>query len=60
MSEQTLRELTQGAVGKYYRVSLTHMLPRIRQLKETLDIQGLDERYSALAGKQIVFKDDDN
>lgn len=60
MSEQTMRELTQGAVGKHYRVSLSHMLPRLRQLKETLEIHGLDERYSALASKHIVLKDDGN
>lgn len=57
MSEQTLRELTQAAVGKHYRVSLSALLPRIRQIKETVGIQGLDARYSSLGGTQIILRD---
>lgn len=57
LSEQSLREMTQGAVGKYYGVPLTRMLPRIRRIKQALSVQGLDERYSALGSKQIVLRD---
>jgi hypothetical protein len=59
LSEQNLRETTQAAVGKQYAVSLTALLPRIRQIKESLGVQGVDERYSALRRTQIVLKDDD-
>lgn len=55
INEQTLRELTQAAVGKPYGVGLTAMLPRIRLIKEELGIDGLDVRYSALGGTQIVL-----
>ena len=54
ISEQSLRETTQGAVGTHYQVSLSQMLPRIRRIKKALNIQGLDERYTALSGRQIV------
>ncbi|MDT8307068.1 MAG: hypothetical protein RRC07_14145 [Anaerolineae bacterium] len=60
MSEQNLRELTQAAVGKYYGVSLTAMLPRIRQIKEILNLHDLDARYSALGGTQVVLRDKSN
>jgi hypothetical protein len=57
MSEQALRGVTQGAVGQHYGVSLPAMLPRIRQIKQSLRIEGLDARYSALGGTQIVLRD---
>lgn len=60
INEQTLRELTQAAVTNYYRVGLTAMLPRIRQIKESLHIHGLDARYSALGGLQVVLRDKSN
>ena len=60
LSEQSLREATQAAVGKQYQVPLTQMLPRIRRIKEALAIQGLDERYSALGSKQIILKEHDD
>jgi hypothetical protein len=57
MSEQGLREQTQAAAGKPYGVGLAAMLPRIRQIKETLAITGLDARYSILSRRQIVLKE---
>jgi hypothetical protein len=57
MNEQTLREVTQAAVGQHYQVGLPAMLPRIRQIKEWLKIQGLDERYSPLGTTRVVLPD---
>ena len=58
MGEQTLRDVTQAGVGKHYGVALPAMLPRIRQIKQSLNIEGLDARYSPLGGTQIVLRDD--
>lgn len=58
LSEQSLREVTQAAVGSHYQVGLPQILPRIRRIKKVLAIEGLDERYSALGAKQIVLKED--
>lgn len=60
ISEQTMRDQTPAAVGQSYHVPLSAMLPRLRQIKETLKIAGLDERYSAMASTQIVLKDHPN
>lgn len=60
ISEQAMRDQTPAAVGQSYHVPLSAMLPRLRQIKETLQIAGLDERYSALASPQIVLKDTPN
>lgn len=60
INEQTLRELTQAAVGKHYGVGLTAMLPRIRRIKESLRIHAVDVRYSALGGTQVVLRDKSN
>lgn len=57
LSEQNMREATQAAVAQNYQVSLTAILPRIRQIKEALAIQGIDERYSAFRPAQIVLKE---
>src|SRR5690606_25294381 len=56
MGEQTMRESTQAAVAKHYRVSRPQILPRIKQIRQTRQIKGLDERYSPLGGTKIVFK----
>ncbi len=58
MSEQTLGETTQAAVGKQYGVGLAAMLPCIRQIKEALAIKGLDARYSPLGKTAITVRDD--
>lgn len=59
-NEQAVRELTQAAVGAYYSVGLTAMLPRVNKIKETLKIgEGLDERYTAVQKEQIVFNQDE-
>ena len=55
MSEQTMRDQTPAATGKLYQVNLSTILPRIRQIKETLRIQGMDERYSPIVSTQIVY-----
>lgn len=55
MSEQTLREVTQASIAGHYEISLTRLLPCVRQIKSGLHIEGLDERYSALGSTQIVL-----
>ncbi len=56
MSEQMAREATQAGVAKNYEVSLTHMLPCVKRIKNSLQISGLDERYSPLGREHIVVK----
>lgn len=57
MGEQTMRDSSPATVGNYYRVTLGAGLPAIRQIKETLTIRGVDQRYSPIAGtSQIVVK----
>lgn len=55
MSEQTMREATQGAVATQYQVALAQMLPRVKRMKQALGIKGVDGRYSPLSGQQIVL-----
>ncbi len=57
MSEQMAREATQAGVAKNYEVSLTHMLPCVKRIKSTLQISGLDERYSPLGRTQVVVRE---
>jgi hypothetical protein len=56
LSEQSLREVTQAAVAQHYQVNLTDIVSRIRQIKETLNIRGLDERYTPFQPERIVLK----
>lgn len=53
MAEQGMREQTQAAVGQYYQVNLTTLLPRIRQIKQTLSLDGLHERYSPFGATRV-------
>jgi hypothetical protein len=55
MAEQGMREQTQAAVGQYYQVGLPGLLPRIRQIKETLSIDGLHERYSPFGATRVTL-----
>lgn len=57
MSEQNMRNQTQAAAGKNYGVNLSTLVPRVKQIKKTLNIQGLDERYTELQATQIVYTD---
>lgn len=57
MAEQGMREQTQAAVGQYYKVALTALLPRIRQIKETLSLDGLHERYSPFGATRVMLPD---
>lgn len=57
MSEQDARNITQAAVAKHYKTSLAYIVPRIKQIKRTLAIKGLDERYTDLQTTQIVYKE---
>jgi hypothetical protein len=57
VGEQMMRDVTQAAVARYYEVGLADILPRIRRIKETLAITGIDDRYTELRPTQIVFKD---
>ncbi len=54
MSEQALIDTAQAFVGQQYGVPLVQLLPRIRLIRETLGIDGLDDRYSPLRGVNIV------
>jgi hypothetical protein len=58
MSEQEMRSLTQAAVSKHYQTGLALVVPRVRQIKRALSIQGLDERYTDLQTTHIVYKDE--
>jgi hypothetical protein len=53
MAEQGMREQTQAATGQYYQVKLTTLLPRIRQIKKTLSLDGLHERYSPFGATRV-------
>jgi hypothetical protein len=56
MSELELRNLTQAAVSKNHKISLSKMVPRMKQIKKVLNIQKADERYADMQGTQIVYK----
>lgn len=55
MSEQDMRELTPAAVGKHYRTTLAKITPRVRQIKQVLQIVGQDERYTDLQATKIMI-----
>lgn len=56
INEQMMRETTQAAIAKHYETSLGLLIPRIKQVKKALTIQGLDGRYTALGTTQILLK----
>lgn len=56
MCEQDQIETSQAAVGQRYNVPLTRLLPRIRHLRQTLALQGMDERYTSLRSIQIPIQ----
>lgn len=51
------RNATQAAIAKAYRVRLAQLLPRTRQLRQTLHIQPMDERYSELQTPHIAIEE---
>ena len=57
ISEQIRLGQTQAAIGRPYRVTLGAMVNRVKQLKQTLNIQDLDDRYSELQTTQIDYKE---
>jgi hypothetical protein len=57
MAEQGMREQTQAAAGSDYQVALTNLLPRIRQIKQTLSLDGLHERYSPFGATRVLLPD---
>jgi hypothetical protein len=57
MAEQGMREQTQAAVGQYYGVALTTLLACIRQIKQTLSLNGLHERYSPFGATRVQLSD---
>ena len=57
MSEQALHDLSQAAVGQHYNVGLAAILPRIRQIKQTLEITGQVDRYSPFGAGRVVVQD---
>ena len=56
MSELELRKLTQAAVAKNYKIPLSKMVPRMKQIKKEQNIQKSDERYADLQSSQIVYE----
>ncbi len=56
LAEQELRNVTQAAVAKQYKLTLSAMVPRMKQIKKALAIQKEDERYSDIQSPQIVYK----
>ena len=59
ISQQEKRDVTQAAVGAHYQVSLSTVLPRIKQIQKALNLQTVDERYSDLSTTQIIYKDEE-
>jgi hypothetical protein len=57
MAEQGMREQTQAAAGRYYGVALSALLPRIRQMKQALALDGLHERYSPFGATRVLLSD---
>lgn len=57
MSEQSLRDQTQAAVARPYRVNLGVVAPRIKQIKAALELEDLNDRYSELQTTHIVYKE---
>ncbi len=57
MSEQSLRDQTQAAVSRPYHVNLGVVAPRVKQLKTTLALDDLNDRYSELQTTHIVYKE---
>lgn len=55
MNEQNRREQTQAAVRKYYEINLSMMVPRVKQIKKILNIQGQDERFTDLQPTRVVL-----
>lgn len=58
LSKQNMRNMTQAAVGKHYKVGVVVMAPHIKQIERTLNVQGLDERYTDIQTTQIVYDED--
>jgi hypothetical protein len=55
-NEQALRQQTQAQVGQQFKVSLAQIAPRVRLIKQTLNLaDGLDARYTAVQSEQIVL-----
>lgn len=56
-SEQHMREQTQAQVAKLYETGMTKALPRIKNIKKVLGIEGLDERYTDIQALKIEYTD---
>lgn len=52
--EQQKRPVTQAAVGKPYKTNLSALVPRIKQIKKTLGIKGIDGRFSDIPFEQVI------
>ncbi|MBK8431680.1 MAG: hypothetical protein IPL28_10505 [Chloroflexi bacterium] len=53
--QQALRQQSQAAAGKLYGVGLPAILPRIRAIKQALNLgEEPDVRYTAVHGEQVV------
>ena len=55
IAEQHKREVTQAAVSKQYHTNLAAMVPHIRKITKTVDLQKEDARYSDLHTLQIEY-----
>jgi hypothetical protein len=60
MSHQMGRNVTQAAVSKQYKVNLSLMVPRIKQIKKVLQLKVEDHRYADNQATQIVFSNQTN
>jgi hypothetical protein len=58
ISKQDMRDSSQAAVAKHYKVNLTAIVPRIKQIQQAINLQGLDERYTDLQTTQIVYNEE--
>jgi hypothetical protein len=57
ISEQGMREQTQAAVGQFYQVNMTALVPRISQIKKVLALEGLHQRYSPFGSTRVTLSD---
>lgn len=55
-NEQAMREQTQAAVADFYGLKMMAVAGPVGQIKKSLKILGLDERYTAVQREQIVLK----
>jgi hypothetical protein len=58
MTEQAVRDVSQASVAQNYTVGIGALASRAGQLKQTLGIDGLDERFSPFGLSRVVLQDE--